>query len=63
MTTIVQFVPKWLRVRLQKPAQPKSKTLNKKDRQVLPTLPNANRPSNLFSADEKQAVHRLRGLT
>jgi len=63
MTTIVQFVPKWLRVRLQKPAQPKSKTLNKKDRQVLPTLPNANRPSILFSADEKQAVHRLRGLT
>jgi len=63
MTTIVQFVPKWLRVRLQKPAQPKSKTLNKKDRQVLPTLPDANGPSILFSTDEKQAIHRLRGLT
>jgi hypothetical protein len=63
MTTIVQFVPKWLRVRLQKPAQPKSKTLNKKDRQILPTLPNTNGPSILLSADEKQAVHRLRGLT
>jgi hypothetical protein len=62
MTTIVQFVPKWLRVRLQKPAQPKPRTLNKKDRQILPTLPNAN-GAILFSADEKQAVHRLRGLT
>ena len=39
MTTIVQYVPKWLRVRLQKPAQSKSKTVSKKDRQVLPTLP------------------------
>jgi len=63
MTTIVQFVLKWLRVRPQKPAQPKSKTINKKDRQVLPTLTNANAPSILFSPDEKQAVHRLRGLT
>jgi hypothetical protein len=63
MTTVVQFVPKWLRVRLQKPAQPKSKTLNKKDRQVLPTLPNANRPSILFSAGERPPGHQLRGLT
>jgi len=63
MTTIVQFVPKWLRVRLKKSAQPKSKTLNKKDRQVLPTLPNANRPSILFSDGERPAGHQLRGLT
>ena len=57
------LLPKWLRVRLQKPAQPKSKTLNKKDRQILPTLPNANRPSILLAADEKQAGHQLRGLS
>jgi len=39
MTTLVQFVPKWLRVRRQKPTQPKPKTVSKKDRQVLPIAP------------------------
>ena len=51
MTTIVQFVPKWLRVRLQKPTQPKTKTINKKDRQVLPTLPTQPRSFSLSDDD------------
>jgi hypothetical protein len=40
MTTIVQYLPKWLRVQLQKLVQPKIKTVSKKDRQVLPIVPN-----------------------
>jgi hypothetical protein len=38
MTTIVQFVPKWLRARLQKPAPQKHTTQEKKKRQELPNL-------------------------
>jgi hypothetical protein len=63
MMTIVQFVPKWMRVRLQKPTQPKPKTVNKKERQVLPTLPNTKRPSILFQEDQRLAGRQLRGLT
>ena len=58
MTTIIQYVPKWLRVRLQKPTQPKSTTVSKKDRQVLPTLPNQSR-SVVFSQDDSPAGYRL----
>jgi hypothetical protein len=58
MTTIVQFVPKWLRVRLQKPPQPRSKTLSKKDRQVLPTLPKQSR-SVTFSQGDSPAGYRV----
>ena len=57
MTTLVQFVPKWLRQRLRKPAQPKPKTLSKKDRQVLPTLPKQGR-SVIFSQDDRPAGYR-----
>jgi hypothetical protein len=63
MTTLVQFVPKWLRVRLQRPTQPKSKTVSKKDRQVLPTLPNTKRPPILFQDGQSPPGHQLRGLT
>jgi len=58
MTTLVQFVPKWLRARLQKPTQPKSKTASKKDRQVLPTLPSQPR-SMIFSQDDSPAGYRV----
>ena len=58
MTTIVQLVPKWLRLRPQKPTQPKSKTVSKKDRQVLPTLPNQAR-SVIFSQDDSPAGYRV----
>ena len=58
MTTIVQFVPKWLRARLQKPAQPKAKTVSKKDRQVLATLSSQTR-SVIFSQDDSPAGYRV----
>jgi hypothetical protein len=58
MTTIIRYVPKWLRVRLQKPPQPKSRTPSKKDRQVLPTLPNQTR-SVIFSQDVSPARCRV----
>ena len=57
MTTLAQFAPKWLRNRVQKPAQPKSKPLSKKDRQVLPTLPKQS-CSVLFSRDDSPAANR-----
>jgi hypothetical protein len=58
MTTIVQYVPKWLRGRLQKPPPPKTKTVSKKDRQVLPTLPNQT-VSAVFSQDDSPAGYRV----
>jgi hypothetical protein len=59
MTTLVQFVPKWLRVRLQKPAQPKSKTIRKKDRQVLPILPKTECPPIRWQDDDSPAGNRV----
>jgi len=58
MTTIVQYVPTWLRARLQKPIQPKPPTVSKRDRQVLPTLPK-HRRSVLVSQDDNLAGYRL----
>lgn len=58
MTTLVQFVPKWLRVRLQKPTPPKPKTVSKKDRQILPTLPKQPR-SVIFAEDDSSGGYRL----
>ena len=58
MTAIVRYVPKWLRVRLRRPTQPKSKTISKKDRQVLPTLPKQSR-SVIFSQEDSSAGYRL----
>jgi hypothetical protein len=59
---IAQYFPQWLRSGSRKPAPLKATTLNKKDRQVLPTLPNAKRPSILFR-DDRSPGHQLRGLT
>jgi hypothetical protein len=58
MTTIAKYLPKWLRARPKKPIQPKSRTVSKKDRQVLPTLPNQSR-SVVFSQDDSPAGYRL----
>ena len=58
MTTIVQFVPKWLRARLQKPAPHEPTIINKKRRQLLPTLPNQTR-SVIFSQDDSPAGYRV----
>jgi len=56
--TIVQYLPQWLRNRFSKPAPPKPTTANKKDRQVLPTLPNQTR-SVIFSQDDSPAGYRV----
>ena len=58
MTTIVQFVPKWLRARLKKPTPPKPTIINKKKRQLLPTLPSQTR-SVIFSQDDSPAGYRV----
>ncbi len=58
MTTLIQYIPKWLRVRLQKPPKPKLRTISKKDRQVLPTLAKPPRPPN--SVDDDGAPLRFR---
>ena len=59
MTTLVQFAPKWLRSRLRKPAQPTSKTVGKKDRQILPTLPNPRRSGTASQDDQSPAGNRI----
>ena len=61
--TIAQYLPRWLRIRLEKPALPKLTTANKKDRQVLPTLPNTKRTSILFQDGQRPPGYQLRGLT
>jgi len=58
MTTIVQFVPKWLRARLQKPTPQKPSTVNKKKRQLLPTLPKQTR-SLILSKDRSPGGYHL----
>jgi len=59
MTTLVQYAPKWLRQRLKKPAQPKPKSVNKKERQVLPTLPKLKQSSTAFQDDDSPAGYRI----
>jgi hypothetical protein len=49
MTTIVQFLPQWLRSRFRKPR--KVSTLCKKRRQVLPTLPHRKRSTAVGQED------------
>ena len=58
MTTIVQYLP-WLRSRRQKAAPQKPKPVNKKDRQVLPTLPNLKQSSTAFQDDDSPAGYRI----
>jgi hypothetical protein len=59
MTTIVQYLPQWLRSRLRKPAPQKVTRPSKKDRQVLPTLPNWKQSSTAFQDDESPPGYRI----
>ena len=52
MTTIVQCLPEWLRSRFKKPARRKVTALCKKQRQVLPTLPNPKRSTPVCQEDK-----------
>lgn len=57
--TLTQYLPQWLRRRSQKPAQPKASILNKKDRQVIPTLPQSARPPARFQDDDSPPGYRI----
>jgi hypothetical protein len=59
MTTIVQFIPRLLRSRLQRPALRQSETINKKHRQVLPTLPKQEHPPIPWQDDNSPAGYRV----
>ncbi len=55
--TIVPYLPQWMRGKRQKPTPRRLKTVSKKDRQVLPTLPKQSR-SMIFSQDNSPAGYR-----
>ena len=57
--TIAQYIPQWLRNRLQKPAPQQLKTVAKKDRQVLPVLPKPKGPPTLWQDDDGEARFRI----
>jgi hypothetical protein len=59
MTTIVRFLPQWLRGRSQKSASQSLKSISKKDRQVLPTLPQQSRPPIPWQDDNSPAGFRI----
>ncbi len=56
--TIAQYLPRWLRGRLQSTASQETKAPSKKDRQVLPTLPKP--PRALTPLDDDGAPLRFR---
>ena len=59
MTSIVQFIPQWLRARPQQPARQQTAKPDKKDRQVLPTLPKQERPPIPWQDDSSPAGFRV----
>ena len=59
MTTIVQFIPQWLRARWQRSTRRQITDVNKKDRQVLPTLQNPKRSPTALQDEERAALFRI----
>ena len=57
--TIVQYLPQWLRRRPIKPARPKARIITKKDRQILPTLPQRDSPPARFRDDDSPPGFRI----
>ena len=57
--TITQYIPQWLRSRLQKPTPQKTRVLSKKDRQILPTLPKVERPPIRLQDDDSPPGYRI----
>jgi hypothetical protein len=57
--TIAQCLPRWLRSRLRKPVPQKFTTVNKKDRQVLPTLPKPEPSPIRWQDDDSPAGYRI----
>src|SRR5262249_22066465 len=50
--TLTQYLPQWLRRRPQITARPRTTTITKKDRQILPTLPQNARPPARLQDDD-----------
>jgi hypothetical protein len=57
--TIAQYLPRWLRSFARKPPPQRAARRSKKDRQVLPTLPNLKQPSTAFQDDQSPAGYRI----
>src|SRR5438045_2454922 len=57
--TIAQYLPRWLRIRPQKTVPQNPKTINKKEKQILPTLPKAERRPNRFQDDDSPPGFRI----
>ena len=57
--TITQYLPQWLRGRLQKPPPQKTRVPSKKDRQILPTLAKLERPPVRLQDDDSPAGYRI----
>ncbi len=58
MKTIALYLPKWLRVRLQKAASPKPRPLSLKDRQILPRLASQVPPA-IYSRENRSVGDRV----
>ena len=56
--TTTQYLPKWLRSLLKRASPQRTARRSKKDRQVLPALPNPARSSTAFQDDESPAGFR-----
>jgi hypothetical protein len=50
--TIAQYLPQWLRGKLQQPASQNARIPGKKDRQILPPVPKPQRPPVRFQDDD-----------
>lgn len=59
MTTIVRLIPQWLRSRWERPVPQPPVSANKKDRQVLPALPQQEPPPVRWQDDDSPPGHRL----
>jgi hypothetical protein len=56
--TIAQYLPQWLRSKLQKPAPPDAENLTKKNRQVLPTVSKPDHAVIRSQVDESRPAER-----
>jgi hypothetical protein len=57
--TIAQYLPQWLRSKLQKPATQNTSIPGKEDRQILPTMPKPQRPPVRFQDDDSSNRFRI----
>jgi len=56
---ITRYLPQWLQIRLRKRVPPPTRTLSKKDRQVLPLAPKLPAPPVRAQDDDSPSAMRL----